>query len=225
MNRLAILFLAFVTLGLMVLLAFWGYKTIQSNLLGGFLLITGLVCFFGVAAAYWVRGIRFWEPQTRGDVVKEERGDWSFWVITVGMIATFYLPPDEYHYFNFLPSGLWIQIMGLFIAFLGSALFIRAPRTLDQFYSGHISVVEGQPWVKSGPYHFIRHPAYIGYIFMTLRVACGYSSVFGLFIILIILLPAVLYRNHAEDKLLAECFGAQFDDYARKTRRLLSLVW
>jgi len=225
MNRLAIFFLVFVTLGLAILLAFLGYMTIRSNLLGWFLLITGLVYFFGIIVVYWMRRIRFWEPQARGDVVKEERGDWSFWVITVGMIAAFYLPPAEYLYLNFLSSGLWAQILGLFLVFLGSVLFIWARRTLGQFYSGHVSVLEGQPLVQSGPYHFIRHPAYAGYLFIALGVACGYSSVTGLAINLIILLPAVIYRIHVEDKLLAEYFGAQFDDYAHTTKRLIPLVW
>ena len=225
MNRLAIFFLVFVTLGLAILFSFWGYMTIQSNLLGWFLLITGLVYFFGIIVVYWMRRIRFWEPQARGDVFKEERGDWSFWVITAGMIAAFYLPPAEYLYFNFLPSGLWAQILGLFLVFLGSVLFIWARRTLGQFYSGHVSVLEGQPLVQSGPYHFIRHPAYAGYLFIALGVVCGYSSVAGLIINLIILLPAVIYRIHVEDKLLAEYFGAQFESYARRTKRLLPLVW
>ena len=181
--------------------------------------------FLGIIVVYWMRGIRFWEPQARSDVVKEERGDWSFWVITVGMIAAFYLPPAEYLYFNFLPSGLLAQILGLFLVFLGSVLFILARRTLGQFYSGHVSVLEGQPLVQSGPYHFIRHPAYAGYLFIALGIACGYSSVAGLVINLIILLPAVIYRIHVEDKLLAEYFGAQFESYASRTKRLLPLVW
>lgn len=225
MNRLAIQFLVFVTLGLAVLLAFWGYMTIQSNLLGWFLLITGLVYFLGIIVVYWMRGIRFWEPQAKGEMVREERGDWSFWVIAIGMIAAFYLPPAEYLYFNFLPSGLWVQILGLFLVFLGSVLFIWARRTLGQFYSGHVSVLEGQPLVQSGPYHFIRHPAYAGYLLIALGIACGYSSVAGLVINLITLLPAVIYRIQVEDKLLGEYFGAQFDDYARRTKRLLPFVW
>jgi protein-S-isoprenylcysteine O-methyltransferase Ste14 len=224
-NRLAISFLVFVTLGLAVLLAFWGYLTIWSNLLGWFLLITGLVYFFGILVVYWVRRIRFWEPQARGEAVREERGDWSFWVITVGMIAAFYLPPAEYLYFNFFPSGLWTQILGLFLVFLGSVLFIWARRTLGQFYSGHVSILEGQPLVQSGPYHFIRHPAYAGYLFIAFGIACGYSSIAGLVINLIILLPAMLYRIRVEDQLLAEYFGAQFENYACRTKRLIPLVW
>ncbi len=189
MNRLAISFLVFVTLGLVVFLAFWGYMTIQSNLLSWFLLITGLVYFFGIIVVYWMRRIRFWEPQARGDVVKEERGDWSFWVITVGTITAFYLPPVEYLYFNFLPSGLWAQILGPSPVFPGSVLFIWARQTLVRFHSGYVSVSEGQPLVESRPYHFIRHPAYAGALIIALGIACGYSSGAGLVINLIISLP------------------------------------
>jgi protein-S-isoprenylcysteine O-methyltransferase Ste14 len=226
MSRIAIFFLVVITLGLAVLLSILGFATVKSNLLGWFLLITGFVYFFGIIIVYWVRRIKFWNPQAKGDVVKEERGDWSFWVITFGMVAAFYLPPVEYLFFNFsLPRSLWLQIMGLFLVFFGSTLFVWARRTLGKFYSGHVSVVEGQPLIQDGPYRFIRHPAYAGYLLMALGIACGYSSVIGLIIILSILLPSAIYRIRVEDKLLAEYFGVQFDNYACRTKRLLPLVW
>lgn len=226
MSRIAIFFLVVVTLGLAILLAWLGLATLPSNLLGWFLLVLGLVYFFGVVIVYWVRRIRFWRPRAKGEMVKEERNDWSFWFIVVGMVAAFYLPPAEYLFFPaILPRAVWLQVAGLCLIFVGSALFIWARRTLGNFYSGHVSVIEGQQLVQSGPYRFIRHPAYAGYLLIVLGLALGYSSLAGFAAILFVLLPSVIYRIRVEDKLLAEHFGVQFEDYAERTKRLIPKVW
>lgn len=226
MSRAAIFFLAVVTLGLAVLLSLLGWATMQSNLLGWFLLLTGLIYFFGVVIIYWICGIRFWRPQSEGEIMKEERDDWSFWFIVIGMVAGFYLPSIEYLFFTaLLPRGLWIQIVSLLLIFFGSVLFIWARRTLGKFYSGHVSVIDGQQLVQKGPYHFIRHPAYAGYLLITFGLALGYSSLAGFASILFLLLPAVIYRIRVEDKLLAEHFGLKFYEYAATVTRLIPGVW
>lgn len=226
MGQLAIFFLIFITLGLAILLALLGYMTIRSNLLGWFLLVSGAVYFFGVVIVYWMRGIRFWRPRAKGNMVREERNDWSFWFIVAGMVAIFYLPPVEYVLLStVLPRNFWMQITGLFLIFFGSILFIWARRTLGNWYSGHVSVVEGQPLVQSGPYCFIRHPAYAGYILIACGVAVGYSSLLGFVVIPLILLPSVIYRLSVEDRLLAEHFGEEYRQYAKKVARLIPRIW
>lgn len=226
MSRSAIYFLVFVTLGLAILLACLGWATLQANLLGWFLLITGMTYFFGVVIVYWVRGVQFWRPRATGEIIKEEQDDRSFWLIVLGMIAVFYLPPTEALFFarSFSPL-IWLQIAGLLLICLGATLLIWARRVLGSFYSGHVSVVEGQPLVQHGPYRFIRHPAYAGYLWIGLGLALGYASLAGFVAFIFLLLPSVLFRIHVEDKLLASHFGAQFDEYAHRTKRLLPSIW
>lgn len=226
MSRTIVIFLVIGTLGLAILLAMLGLATLSSNLLGWFLLITGLVYFLGIIIVYWVRQIRFWSPRAKGETISEERNDGSFWLIVIGMIAVFYVPPIEYLLFSGVRSrAFFFQIPGLFLILLGSTLFLWARRTLGEFYSGHVSVIEGQPLVQHGPYHFIRHPAYAGYLLIALGLVLGYGSLTGLAAVLFLLLPAIVYRIQVEDKLLAERFGAQFAAYARATKRLLPYVW
>jgi protein-S-isoprenylcysteine O-methyltransferase Ste14 len=159
-------------------------------------------------------------------IQKEEQNDGSFWLIVIGMIAAFYLPPLEYLFIAvILPRGLWIEITGFLLVSLGSALFVWARRALGTFYSGHVSVIEGQPLVQHGPYFFIRHPAYAGYLLLAFGVALGYSSLMGFVAILFFLFPAVMYRIRVEERLLAEHFGKIFDDYASRTGRLIPGIW
>ena len=226
MSGMAIFFLVVITLGLSLLLSFLGWMTIRTNLVGWFLFITGWIYFFGVVIVYWIRKIPFWRSQEKGKTINEEQDDWSFWLIVVSMIAVFYLPPIEYLYFRTVSvSTPAMQIIGLILVFFGSGLFIWARRVLGKYYSGHVSVLEGQPLVQSGPYRFIRHPAYAGYLLIASGITCGYSSLTGLLLIPLLLLPSVIYRLSVEDKLLAEHFGDHFGEYARKTARLIPGVW
>lgn len=226
MSHVAIFFLVVLTLGLSLVLSFLGFATIQSNLLGWFLLLAGLVYFFGVIIVYWIRGRHFWRSLAKGRIVLEERNDWSFRTIVAGMIAVFYLPPVEFLYFkNILPQSIWMQSIGLIFILCGSLLFIWARHTLGNYYSGHVSVVEGQPLMQDGPYRFVRHPAYMGYLLIAVGIAAGYSSLIGLAVIPILLLTAVIYRLSVEDKFLTEHFGDAFRAYAKNTARLIPYVW
>jgi protein-S-isoprenylcysteine O-methyltransferase Ste14 len=226
MNRWAVFFLVFVTVGLSILLFILGWITAKINLLGWFLMVTGFVYFFGMISVYWIRRIKFWQPRSDGKLLREERDDWSFWFIVVGMVAVFYLPPVEYLLWPaILPRLVSMEIMGLFIIISGSVLFVWARRTLGNFYSGHVSLVEGQQLVQSGPYRFIRHPAYAGYILIALGLFLGYSSIAGVAALLFLLLPSIIYRLRVEDKLLAEHFGADFDEYAARVARLIPGMW
>jgi protein-S-isoprenylcysteine O-methyltransferase len=226
MNRIAIFFLVVLTLGLSLLLSLLGWFTIRTNLLGWFLLISGLIYFFGILVVYWIRGIRFWRPRAVGKLLQQEQTDRSFWAIVLGMIPAFYLPPVEYLYFHaMLPRTRGMQILGLLIIFLGSILFAWARHVLGNFYSGHLSVVEGQPLVQHGPYRFLRHPAYAGYVLIAIGLSIGYSSIGGLIVILCLLIPTVIYRIQVEEAVLAKHFGNQFMNYAQKTKCLLPYIW
>jgi protein-S-isoprenylcysteine O-methyltransferase Ste14 len=226
MSRITIFFLVVVTLGLSLLLSLLGWFTLPTNLLGWFLLISGLIYFFGIIVVYWIRGIRFWRPRAVGELLKQEPTDRSFRAIVLGMIPAFYLPPLGYLFFEaILPRTRGMQILGLFIIVLGSVLFVWARRALGNFYSGHLSVVEGQPLVQHGPYRLIRHPAYAGYVLIALGLSIGYSSIGGLIIILCLLIPTLIYRIQVEDTVLAKHFGNQFMNYARKTKCLLPYIW
>ncbi len=226
MSRIAIFFLMVVAPALSICLALLGLETLRTNLLGWFLLLTGVVYAAGIVIAAYIRREQFWEARLKGNTAKEEHGDRSFWLIALGMIGGFYLSPVEYLYCPaILPRPAWIQIPASLLTILGAALFVWARRALGDSYSGHVSVTEDQRLVQDGPYRFIRHPAYAGYLWISLGLAVGYSSLAGLAAALFALLPAVIYRIRVEDEMLAAHFGAEFEEYARKTKRLIPKVW
>jgi len=226
MSRPATIFLLILAPGLAILLALLGLATLHSNLLGWFLLLTGIVYIVGIAMDAYVRKEEFWGSKHPGDNIQEERGDRSFWPIALGIMVVFFLSPLEFLYLaTFQPSTVWMEVIGIGLALLGSTLFVWARRTLGTHYSGHVSVKKEQELVQRGPYRLIRHPAYAGYLWMALGLVLGYASFWGFVSILFILLPAVIYRIRVEDRLLAEHFGTQFEHYAQKTKRLIPGIW
>jgi protein-S-isoprenylcysteine O-methyltransferase Ste14 len=132
----------------------------------------------------------------------------------------------EYLYFPFLsPLSLWLKLTGLIIVVLGVIIFVWARKVLGSSYSGHVSVQVEQRLVQSGPYHFIRHPAYLGFLLIGFGISLGYFSLVGLCAIPVILLPGLIYRIKVEDNLLARHFGSLFNKYATRTARLFPGIW
>lgn len=226
MSRIFQIFLLVVTPILAVLLALLGFETLPANPLGWFLFLVGVAYTAGLTIVYAIGKKRFWEAASTGPTTQEERNDRSFWFITLGMMAVFYLSPVEYLYFSaILPRNAWMVFSGVGLVTFGIVLFVWARRVLGRHYSGHLSVKTNQTLVQSGPYHFIRHPAYAGYLCMALGIGLGYSSLAGLASILALLLPGLVYRMSVEERLLMEHFGEAYRLYASATQRLIPGIW
>ena len=226
MSRPAILFMLVVAPALSICLALLGLETLGSNILGWFLLVLGIAYPAGGVIYYFVRREPFWKSAGRGEAAREEKGDRSFWAILPGFLVVFFAPPIEWMYLPaVLPRTLWMQIAGLVLILAAVALRIWTRAHLRGLYSGHVEVQVGHRLVQSGPYLFVRHPGYTGFLLMTLGVAIGYSSLIGLAAVLVLLLPGLAYRMQVEERLLIEQFGEEYRAYALKTRQLIPFVW
>ena len=226
MKKSVIYFLLVVTPSLAVLLAFLGLTTLKSNPMGWFLLIVGVVYCAGLLISSIINRRKFWESASKEEVKREEKSDRSFWFITIGMAAVFFISPAEYLYFRLITTGeQWLPFFGLGLVIAGTWLFVWARRTLRQAYSGHLEVKDKQPLVQSGPYRLVRHPAYAGYLLMALGIVIGYTSLMGLIAYIILLIPATIFRINLEEKLLSESFGEEYQSYKSKTSRILPHIW
>ena len=102
----------------------------------------------------------------------------------------------------FVPP-LWLQIFGavfgVFSLFLVLwAFFTLGPKRFMVWAVVAPAMVE-QKYIKSGPYRFVPHPAYLGYMAMALAVflITGLASALGFFIYsLVFLMMVILLENH-----------------------------
>jgi protein-S-isoprenylcysteine O-methyltransferase Ste14 len=117
------------------------------------------------------------------------------------------------------------QIAALLIVIAGYALVVWATAT-NAFFSQvvRIQTERGHTVISSGPYHYVRHPAYVGMILVVLGAPLMLGSWWAVIpgVISAVLVTA---RTALEDKTLqAELSG--YKVYAQRTRyRLLPGVW
>lgn len=204
---------------LAVLLGCLGVETSSRNALGWFLIFVGVGYGAGSVIYLWIKG-------TPDPTARREIDDRSFWLIIPGFVAAFFGPPLEYVYLSgVLPRGAAMEVAGLTIIGTGLLLRIWTRFSLREQYTGYVQVRADQRLIQTGPYRYVRHPGYAGFVLMTLGVAVGYGSLLGLLAIPLLLLPGLAYRMRTEERLLLAHFGDAYRQYAARTKRLLPGVW
>ncbi len=97
---------------------------------------------------------------------------------------------------------------------------------VNTFLSGQVRIQaeRGHHAITTGPYHYVRHPMYVGMILLDLSLPLLFGSGWAL-AISAVMISIVFVRTALEDRTLqAELPG--YEEYARQTRyRLLPGVW
>jgi protein-S-isoprenylcysteine O-methyltransferase Ste14 len=204
---------------LALVLALLALETTITNFLGWFL--------FATCVAYGAGGVIYlWRNRDDKDTRRTEAGNRSFWWVLPGFAAIFFAPPLEFLFLpQFLPRGIGIELAGLVIILVGMAMRIWTRISIGGMYSGYVRVTAGHVLVTDGPYRWVRHPGYTGFVIMALGLCIGYSSLIGLAAIPVLLLPGLAYRMKVEERLLKLQFGDEYRVYARGSKKIIPGVW
>jgi protein-S-isoprenylcysteine O-methyltransferase Ste14 len=130
------------------------------------------------------------------------------------------LPLPGISYQHFLQPRASLQIAGAALTYLGLPLTIWSRACLGRYWSGVVALKKDHRLIQSGPYKVVRHPLYSGIILAAIGLATcvtTWTSLLGA----AALLACFERRAQKEDALLAGEFGAQFEEYRRRTGRLL----
>jgi protein-S-isoprenylcysteine O-methyltransferase len=141
------------------------------------------------------------------------------------LIAWFvYLPYADRHQIATSSSTL-LRWLGLVVFAIAYWLRIESIRAQGPQFSCAVSIQERHQLTTSGPYRWMRHPAYTGVI----GIIAGASLVFANPAVAVIATGLVWLwmesRIRDEEKLLLEEFGVEFSRYARQTRKLIPFVY
>jgi protein-S-isoprenylcysteine O-methyltransferase len=79
--------------------------------------------------------------------------------------------------------------------------------------------------VTSGPYKYLRNPAYTGALITLVGFGFGAGNWISVIFLLIIGLAAYAWRIAVEDKALRERFGEEYEDYKKRTWALIPFIW
>ena len=143
-------------------------------------------------------------------------------VVLVLRLSAFYharLQLQAYLINTSVPLG----VLGVVLCALGVGLAIWARIYLGRNWGAPMSQKEHPDLVTSGPYAYVRHPVYTGFLLAMLGSAIGES--------LIWLLPLILggiyfgYSAGREEKLMLTEFPEQYSLYMQHTKRMLPFIW
>lgn len=156
-------------------------------------------------------------------VESKDQGSW--WLVTFssllmsGLILSimhFRWPPD-------LPDFLFP--IGIILMSFGILLRLWAVCSLGKFFTMKVMIFSNHYIIEEGPYRFVRHPSYSGAFLTCLGFGLASGYIMILFSFFIILIIALGYRIHIEEKALKEKFGDLWVQYSKKTCRVIPWIW
>src|SRR6266850_706476 len=153
--------------------------------------------------------------------LREDRG--NRWVIValalIGLLAA-YLPAYTDRQACWTIDGETIRWLGVVLFATGGALRIWPVFVLGHRFSGLVAIQAGHTLVTSGLYGIIRHPSYLGLLVNALGWGLAFRSGVGL-LLTAFMVPPLLARIRAEERLLRTEFGAEYGAYCARTSRLI----
>ncbi|MFI5014850.1 MAG: methyltransferase family protein [Hyphomicrobiales bacterium] len=153
--------------------------------------------------------------------VREDRG--NRWVIAafalLGLLGG-YLPAyaDRTEFWTI--DGDAIRWLGVVLFAAGGALRLWPVFVLGDRFSGLVAIQPGHRLVTGGVYGVIRHPSYLGLLVNSLGWGLAYRSGVGMLLTALII-PPLLARIRAEERLLRSQFGDEYGAYCARTSRLI----
>jgi protein-S-isoprenylcysteine O-methyltransferase Ste14 len=117
-----------------------------------------------------------------------------------------------------------VTISGVALILLGVALRWWAILTLGRYFTLDVAVRSTQAVVQSGPYRFVRHPAYSGTLLSLLGLGMALANWASVVALLAGGLVGLLYRIRVEERALSEALGQPYVDYMRRTRRHIPFI-
>lgn len=156
---------------------------------------------------------------------EEDRG--NRWVLAafslIGLLMA-YFPAYTDRIDFWTLDGNSIRWVGVVVCFLGGLLRIIPVYVLRNRFSGLVAIQPGHQLETRGIYRVIRNPSYLGLLISSVGWVLAFRSGVGLLLSAAMLIPLVP-RMHAEERLLHEHFGAEYEAYRQRTWRLLPHIY
>jgi protein-S-isoprenylcysteine O-methyltransferase Ste14 len=151
---------------------------------------------------------------------------WRWYVPVVLLPVEWLLPPAliALRVGEIEADCLPVRVAGLAVGLAGAVLLAWAAVWLGRFLMHEAAVRDDHALIESGPYRFVRHPVYAGYLALLLG-----SGVASLNVWLLLIWPfsllGISIQADAEEQLLAARFGREYECYAGRVGRLVPCFW
>ena len=123
-----------------------------------------------------------------------------------------------YHWDIFFVAGVFLIIIGLIIR-------VYAINTLKQHFTYTVTKIDNHELIETGLYHTIRHPGYLGQLFIFIGTAVSFSNWLSILAMTTAVSIGYLYRIRIEEKFMIEQMGQKYLDYQKRTKKLIPFVF
>ncbi len=155
---------------------------------------------------------------------EDTRNRWVFVPFLVIGLLTGWLPAYTDRVDFGTIDGDTVRYAGLALFVVGIILRMVPVFVLGRRFSGFVAIQEGHQLETHGVYGVIRHPSYLGLMLGLFGWSLVFRSAPGILLSLL-LVPPLIARIRSEEALLASEFGQPYEDYRRRTWRLVPFVY
>lgn len=149
------------------------------------------------------------------------------WYIPMALLPLEWLLPPALIAFRIgeIEAG-WLpaRLAGLAVGLAGAGLLVWASVLLGRFMMHEAAIREDHTLIESGPYRFVRHPVYTGFLALLLG-----SGVASLNVCVLLLWPVsllgILIQAASEEQLLGARFGREYERYVGRIGRFVPRFW
>lgn len=186
---------------------------IQTDAIGIATLNLIFLGWFGFATIFLFRK----RPPHTQETKRAPASWWGIVVQSLSFALVWSLP--RFYWWPFRPSlfgELALALVSVLLVYASCLLCLRSIKTLGKQWTFEARVVQGHELITQGPYAMVRNPIYLGMFGLIVGTGLAFSRWWALLMAVVFFLIGNHVRIRAEEKLLRETFGAQFDDYARR---------
>jgi protein-S-isoprenylcysteine O-methyltransferase Ste14 len=119
----------------------------------------------------------------------------------------------------------YVFFIGIAFMLAGMALRFYAMSVLGRSFTYFVAVHAKQTVVEVGPYRYVRHPSYTGALMIFVGLGLALGNWAGLLVLLACVGIAYAYRISVEESVLAGALGEPYQQYMRRTRRLVPFLF
>lgn len=171
--------------------------------------------------------LRYTAHSTTGVKASRERDPLSilyFLIMSAALGFAFWGPIDVRSGVLDESAKIEIGIVAALVA-LGEAFFVSGIVVLGRNFAAAAQVRDEGHLVTGGPYAIVRNPIYLGYFLILLATPLAFGHPQSLLIAVPLYLVGGVLRILREEKVLRAHFGAAYDNYAARTKRLIPFIW
>ncbi len=122
-------------------------------------------------------------------------------------------------------NGLLISYLGLIIIIIGMLIRFISIWTLGKYFTVDVTIREEHKIKQDGFYKIVRHPSYSGSLLSFLGFGISLNNWTSLVVVMFLVVISMLYRIKIEEKILTAHFGNTYEDYMKKTYRLIPFIY